>query len=69
MTLPPLQFQTSSAARGDSGALNASTGFDSSGFSVNFGNGVSQGNSTGPVSPLLIGAALIGLMLWKKKSS
>ena len=67
MTLPPLQFSNTAASRADSGALTASAMFDSSGFSVNYGNGVSQGNSTGPISPLLIGAALLGLIVWKKK--
>ena len=64
MTIPPLNFQTSSSAK--SGDLWSTFGNDASGFSVNYGSGVAQG-----ASGLLMVAAVIvvGALLWKKRST
>lgn len=69
MTLPPLQFSSSSSAK--TGDLASSFGNDASGFSVNYGNGVSQGGSlTQDIKTQLIVAAIVGLAvyLWKKST-
>jgi len=66
MTLPPLQFSSSSSAK--SGDIGQTMAFDSSGMTVNYGNGVSQGGQLPAINPLIIGAALVGLIVWKKKS-
>ena len=67
MTLPPLQFSSTAASRADSGALTASAMFDSSGFNVNYGNGASLGGALPAVNPLILGAGLLALIVWKKK--
>jgi hypothetical protein len=69
MNLPPLQFSSTAASRADSGALTASAMFDNSGFSVNYGSGVSQGGTTPTINPLWAGAALVAVWLWKKHSA
>ena len=67
MTLPPLQFTSTAASGAESGALSASAMFDSSGMNVNFGNGASLGGALPAVNPLVLGAALLALIVWKKK--
>jgi len=67
MTLPPLQFSSTAASR--SGDMGQTMAFDSSGFSVNYGNGVSQGGSLPAVNPLVIGAVVLMGALWIKKST
>ena len=62
---PPLNLNFASSAK--SGDAISSLNSDASGFSVNYGSGVLQG---GGASMLLIGGALVlGLILWKKKST
>jgi hypothetical protein len=63
--LPPLNLNQSSSAK--TGDLASQFGSDGSGFSVNFGNGVSQGNSTPTLSPLMIGALVLVALVWMKK--
>lgn len=41
--------------------------FDSSGFNVNYGNGASLGGALPAVNPLILGAGLLALIVWKKK--
>jgi hypothetical protein len=67
MTLPPLQFTSSSASK--SGDLSQTMAFDSSGFSVNYGSGVSQGGAVSAVNPLIIGALILAGAVWMKKST
>ncbi len=65
----PMSFSGSSSAK--TGDTMSTFGADSSGFSVNFGNGVSQGGSTPDSIPSyywLIGA-FVAYMVWKKKLS
>ena len=69
MNLPPLSFTNTSASK--TGDLASSFGNDASGFSVNYGNGVSQGGSlTQDIKTQLIVAAIVGLAvyLWKKST-
>lgn len=63
MQLPPLNLNANSK----SGDLSSSFGNDASGFSVNYGNGVSQGGSLGQPSPLLLAAAAFVAVLWLRK--
>lgn len=67
MTLPPLQFSNTSSAK--TGDLASSFGNDASGFSVNYGNGVSQGGGMGQdIKTQLIVAAVVALVaIWFKK--
>lgn len=69
MNLPPLQFSSPSSAT--TGPLTSSFDNDASGFSVNYGNGVSQGGSLGQdIKTQLIVAAVVALVaLWFKKKS
>lgn len=67
MVLPPLQFSTSAASRGESGDLSAASTNDSSGMNVNYGSGASLGGALPAVNPLILGAALLALIIWKKK--
>lgn len=62
MTIPPLNFQTSSSAR--SGDISQGFGLDNSGFSVNYGSGVAQGSSG---LLLIVAAVIVGAILWKKR--
>ena len=64
MTLPPLNLQQSSSAR--SGDVYSTFGLDNSGFSVNYGSGVAQGSSG---LLLVAGVVVLGLLLWKKRST
>ena len=66
MAIPSLKLSLSSSAK--SGDASSPFTGDSSGFSVNFGNGVQQGNSTPQLSPLMIGMIVLGAVLWKKYS-
>jgi hypothetical protein len=64
MILPPLQFSSSSSSKsGDIGLTQAN---DHSGMIVNYGAGSSLGAAS--LSPWLIAAALVGYLVWKKKS-
>ena len=67
--IPPLNLSLASTAK--TGDLTSMFGADGagSGFSVNFGNGVSQGNSTPTLSPLMLGAVVLVAVLWLKKKS
>jgi hypothetical protein len=67
MVLPPLQFSSTAASR--SGDTSTAQNADSSGFSVNYGNGVSQGGSLPSVNPWIIGAVVLLGALWIKKST
>lgn len=73
MNLPPLNLNAaSSAGTGDVWSTFAND-VHGGAFSVNYGNGVSQGGGVsgpiGPISPWLIGALIVGALLWKKRST
>jgi len=68
MVLPPLQFSSTAASKADSGALTTAATNDSSGMNVNYGSGASLGSALPAVNPLILGAALLALIVWKKKS-
>lgn len=68
MTLPPLQFSSTAASRADSGQVSSTSMFDSSGMNVNYGSGASLGGALPSVNPLVLGAALLAFIVWKKKS-
>ena len=65
MAIPSLDLKLSSTAK--TGDLSSGFGADGSGFSVNFGNGVSQGNSAPQLTPMMIGALVLVAVLWLKK--
>jgi len=67
MTLPPLQFSSSSSAK--SGDIGQTLGFDHSGFTVNYGSGVSQGGALPAVNPLVLGAIVVLGLVWMRKKS
>lgn len=58
-------FQSSSSAK--SGDATQTGVIDHSGFTVNYGSGVLQGGAMSPW--VLAGLALVGVFLWKKKST
>ena len=67
----PMSFSGSSSATAKNGDTASSFGADSSGFNVNYGNGVVQGGSTPgdkiPTYYWLI-AAVVAYALWQKRS-
>jgi hypothetical protein len=68
--LPPLNLNQSATSSAKAGDLSSSMFQDHSGFSVNFGNGVVQGGggAGGTINPqYLLIAAIVGIVLWKKK--
>ncbi len=69
MQLPPLQFSNTSSAK--TGDLASSFGNDASGFSVNYGNGVSQGGGLGQdlTNQLIVAAIVAVVAIWFKKKS
>ncbi|MBB1073639.1 hypothetical protein HUU62_04350 [Rhodoferax sp. 4810] len=63
--LPPLNLNFGS--RAESGDISTPMAWDSSGFSVNYGNGVSQGGAAAALPAWVWPAALVlGVVLWKK---
>lgn len=66
MAMPPLQLSLASSAK--TGDLTSMFGADGAGagMSVNFGDGVSQGNSLPDLSPMLLGAVVLVAVLWIK---
>lgn len=61
-------FKSSSNAEGRSGDLVSPFNYDTSGFSVNYGNGVNQGASKSPLpsSVWMIAALVVGAVVWKR---
>ena len=61
-------FSSSSSASGKSGDVVSPFNNDASGFSVNYGNGVSQGSAKSvlPSGVWLIAAAIAGAVAWKR---
>lgn len=61
-------FQSSSSASGKSGDNVAPFTYDNSGFSVNYGNGVSQGaaKTVLPSGVWLVAAMAVGVVVWKR---
>lgn len=68
MPMPPLQLSLSSTAK--TGDLMSQFGNDGAGagFSVNYGNGVSQGNALPTLSPLMLGALVLVALVWIKRT-
>ena len=72
--IPPLNLNQSATSSAKGGQMSMPLSWDASGFSVNYGSGVVQGGggstsaATIPKSYWLI-AAVIGVVLWKKKFS
>lgn len=63
----PIPNISSNAESRSGDALQNSGGFDSSGFNVNFGNGVSQNGGGGiPSWVWLAGAAIAAVWAWKR---
>lgn len=73
MNLPPLNLNAASSAGAGDVWSNFATDTHGGAFSVNYGSGVSQGGGVsgpiGPISPWLIGALILGALLWKKRST
>lgn len=66
MAIPSMSNQQSSSAK--SGDLSDVFSSDNSGMSVNFGDGVSQGNALPKIDPTMLAIIVLGLVLWKKYS-
>jgi len=65
MTLPPLQLSNTANSR--SGDISAAFRNDSSGFTVNYGNGNSGGGVASDVKTQLLVAAIVGGAIWAFK--
>lgn len=66
MNLPPLNLQQSSTAK--AGDLSSSSGFDASGFNVNYAPGSSLGGALPTINPVTLMVLVLGVVLWKKYS-
>ena len=64
MQIPSVSSSAESSAR--SGDAYQTAGNDGSGFSVNFGNGVSQGSAAMPSMVWLLAIGIAGLWAWKR---
>ena len=69
--IPPLNLNQSATSSAKSGTMSMPLSWDASGFSVNYGSGVVQGVGQGGAASIpkmywLI-AAVVGVVLWKKK--
>lgn len=58
-----MSFSSSSS----SGSVGQKSAFDSSGFNVNFGNGVSQGGGASTTTYVIAAVIILGALLWKRK--
>lgn len=66
VNLPPLNLASTSSAY--AGPMTTTSMFDASGFSVNYGNGVSQGAGGAASIPnwVWVAAAAVGALFWKQ---
>ena len=63
----PMQLSASASSSAKTGDFANKFGSDSSGFNVNYGSGTNGGTTAGLPWELVLGAMLVGLVLWKMK--